>query len=275
MEASKESAGMKRPASTNQIQAGQKGRISNAVVLAAGMGQRLRPITDQLPKPLLPVNGIPILENTLKQLERLGISNTTIVVGHLATQIESRFGTSLNDMRIRYIFAGDYQRTNNIVSLWHARDAFTSDTLLIEGDVFFEPDVIRRVLEPGRKNVLAVDRFRHDMKGAAVTIAKGGRITSLSILPSCENQGDFFGSDLWKTLSIHSFTYEFCQNHLLPEIAGMVGGDQTGTFYEIALSKLIERKVAPIFAAICEDLRWVEVDDFVDFGQAQFIFFEK
>ena len=251
------------------------GSVRKAVILAAGMGRRLRPMTDRVPKPLLPVNGMPILENALRSLSALGLADTTIVVGHLAEQIRARFPRGIDGMRLRYVTAPDYATTNNIVSLWRARDELDQDCLLIEGDVFFEPEVLRRVLESGPRNAIAVSPFEPWMTGAAVTLGRLNLVTSLVLIAEGRRSLDSSTHPLWKTASIHVFTRDFLQNHFLPEVQAAIESGKTDYFYERILAEIIHRGEVPVFGAVCEDLKWKEVDDFIDFGQAQLSFFDS
>jgi len=119
------------------------------VVLAAGGGMRLRPLTDALPKTLLAVDGDrSILELALRNLRAVGITNVTIVTGHAAAAIERRLPEMERsyDVALRTIFNDHYHDWNNAYSLWLARDALAGGGLLVNGDTVHPAVVERRLL---------------------------------------------------------------------------------------------------------------------------------
>lgn len=128
-----------------------------AVILAAGFGSRLHPLTDLRPKPLIEINGMAILHNALQNLEAVGVREATIVVGYRKDAIQYSCGRRFGDLGIDYIESDVFDRTGSAYSLWLARDALLAgDTYLLEGDVFFEPDALRcgqcrcrRAVQPG------------------------------------------------------------------------------------------------------------------------------
>ncbi|MEK8145629.1 NTP transferase domain-containing protein [Streptomyces sp. M10(2022)] len=118
---------------------------NRAIVLAAGLGQRLGQASSRRPKPLTPVAGRPILVHTLGHLAAAGIQETVLVVGHLHELVEEVAGTEYAGMKIRYVLNENAATTNNLHSVWLAREYFDQDVLLLEGDVVFEPRVLERL----------------------------------------------------------------------------------------------------------------------------------
>src|SRR3712207_3537077 len=120
------------------------------VVLAAGGGTRLRPLTDNLPKTLLPVAGDrTILDIALANLATVGLTEVAVVVGHAADairervpQLEAAYGVSLE-----LVFNDKYDVWNNAYSLWLARDAFKESALLVNGDTVQPATVEERLLD--------------------------------------------------------------------------------------------------------------------------------
>ncbi|MDQ3707797.1 MAG: phosphocholine cytidylyltransferase family protein [Actinomycetota bacterium] len=120
------------------------------VVLAAGGGMRLRPLTDDLPKTLLPVDGDrSILELALRNLHAVGISEVVIVTGHAADAIERRVPEleKTYHVSLRTILNDHYHDWNNAYSLWLARHALADGGLLVNGDTVHPAAVERRLLE--------------------------------------------------------------------------------------------------------------------------------
>lgn len=114
-------------------------KIDNAIILAAGKGERLRPYTDTTPKPLLPINNKPIIEYTIELLKSKNINEIEIVVGYLKEQFE--YLTKKYD-NIRLIENPAYLNTNNISGVYCVKE-FLHNTVILDGDILINnPNVI-------------------------------------------------------------------------------------------------------------------------------------
>ncbi len=120
-----------------------------ALILAAGYGKRLRPITDKIPKSMVEVNGTPLLVNALHNLTEVGITQIGIVVGHMADYIRDAIGKKFNGAEITYYENPRYLETNNIYSLYKALDFFDDDSLMLECDIFYRTQLLRELLNGG------------------------------------------------------------------------------------------------------------------------------
>ena len=149
--------------------------VRKAVILAAGIGDRLRPFTHTHPKCLVTVAGVPILENALLRLSEVGTKDVVIVVGHFGDMIKDRFGHHFAGMALTYVVSEDFRTTNNIYSLWLVRSHLTEDVLLLEADVFFERAVLDRLLSSGPGNLAAVSQHQSWMSGTVVSLDADSR----------------------------------------------------------------------------------------------------
>src|SRR5450756_2126672 len=120
-------------------------RPRTALLLAAGMGSRLSPLTDSTAKCLIPVSGIPILERLIRTLISYGFTRLVIVVGHEAHSIRDYLGDHSNDIEIDYVVSSRYRTTNNIYSLWLARRVINEPFLLIESDLVFDASLLEEM----------------------------------------------------------------------------------------------------------------------------------
>ncbi len=120
--------------------------IENAIILAAGTGSRLKPLTDHAPKCLTEINGNPIMTNALENLTRTGVSRCTIVVGYLADVVQRNIGNKFGEMKISYVLNNRFSSTNDMYSLWLARHSLESGCILLEGDIFFRAPTLLRAL---------------------------------------------------------------------------------------------------------------------------------
>ena len=92
-----------------------------AVILAAGMGSRLRPLTRELPKGLIEIAGKSLLEYSLEALKENGIREVILVIGFLARRIEQELGGEYGSLKITYVFNEEYSHTGSMYSLSQAR----------------------------------------------------------------------------------------------------------------------------------------------------------
>jgi len=119
-----------------------------AIILAAGNGSRLRPVTDNIPKTMVKVCGRTIIRRTLNCLAEIKrIEEVIIVVGYKAEKIREHVGESYKGMKINYVLNKHYASTNNIYSLWLAKDYVTDDVILLEGDVIFAKEMLVPLLD--------------------------------------------------------------------------------------------------------------------------------
>ncbi|MGY4485452.1 NDP-sugar pyrophosphorylase family protein [Bradyrhizobium sp. LM3.2] len=160
----------------------------NAVILAAGCGSRLRPLTDLRPKSLVEVNGTSILHNALRNLKAVGVEEVTIVVGYRKDAIQYACGSHFGELKIKYVESTVFDRTGSAYSLWLARDALLSgDCFLLEGDVFFEEDALRHLMVCRGTDVAAVVPFDDSMEGSAVLLSQNGFISGFRLKQTAAN----------------------------------------------------------------------------------------
>jgi len=129
----------------------------NAIILAAGVARRLAPLTDKTHKALLPVGGRPVLARMLLALADSGIRETTIVVGHCADQVRALAGKRLGRMAIRYIENPAYTK-GSVLSLYAAREQLTEPALVMDADVLFPREFLRRLLAVPAPSAVLIDR---------------------------------------------------------------------------------------------------------------------
>jgi histidinol-phosphate/aromatic aminotransferase/cobyric acid decarboxylase-like protein/NDP-sugar pyrophosphorylase family protein len=243
--------------------------VRKAIILAAGTGKRLSPFTDRLPKCLAPVNGVPILINALRQLNIAGINEVVIVVGHLKEKIRERVKDSFDGMQVTYIESEVYDKTNNVYSLWLAREHMTQDVLLLEGDVFFDKQVIDRMLATSG-NIAAVARYQSFMSGTVVRVDSTYHIQEM--LDSTHQGPGFDYSNAFKTVNIWLFRGDFLRDYFLPKLEATIDSGEVNGYYE---SILADRGYLPqhkLFGVRCDGVKWYEIDDENDRLAAEYLF---
>jgi histidinol-phosphate/aromatic aminotransferase/cobyric acid decarboxylase-like protein/CTP:phosphocholine cytidylyltransferase-like protein len=247
--------------------------VRRAVILAAGMGERLLPFTAKTPKCLAKVGGEPILVRALRVLAAQGFIEVVIVVGHEADEIRRCVGTEHFGLDIHYVDAPRYENTNNICSLWDARDFCDEDILLIEGDVVFDEDVVAALLRQ-RGSAVAVSPNHREVSGTVVRSAPDGRVTEF-ILGA--QQGEGFDADCtFKTVNIYLLRGELLRSLFVPELCRQVERGHVDDYYESVLRDLVGGgSIRDLVAVDVSASRWCEVDDHRDLEAAEFLFLDR
>jgi histidinol-phosphate/aromatic aminotransferase/cobyric acid decarboxylase-like protein len=244
--------------------------VRKAVILAAGVGNRLRPLTDRLPKCLVPVNGVPILVNTLTHLADSGVRETVIVVGHLKEIILERIGDRFRGMKITYVESERYATTNNIYSLWLAREYLDEDALLLEADVYFERELLDSLMCAGGENHAAVVRHQPWMSGTVVRLDKHDNIEAM--VGSRRQGPDFDYSNTFKTVNIYRLGGRFLRENFLPRLDAAITSGKVHDYYETVLNELCNRDGLTMAAVRCDDISWIEIDNQDDLTAANYLF---
>jgi histidinol-phosphate/aromatic aminotransferase/cobyric acid decarboxylase-like protein/choline kinase len=258
----------------NKIEAKRNKHDLKVIILAAGYGRRMRPLTYQTHKTLLNVSGKTVIQRIIDGLISVNITDITIVTGYRETEIKNHLSQTYPTLDIHYVYNERYAETNNIYSMALALEniAIDQDILLIESDLIFEPAVITRLLNSPHKNVALVDRYRSGMDGTVVTVdLERGSITN--VIPPHLQGSDFDFKDKYKTLNIYRFSQDFCNStfkKLLTYYAQVINDN---CYYELILGILIYMQNGEIFAEILEEgEKWAEIDDPNDLKIARFIF---
>ena len=131
-----------------------------AVILSAGQGSRLLPLTEDLPKCLLDLEGRSMLEWQLRALAEVGVPEAVVVTGFRSDKVEAAVGKiAPRGLSVRTLFNPFYKVADNLASCWMARGELRGDCLLINGDTLFEPAIARRLLDaPAAPITLTIDR---------------------------------------------------------------------------------------------------------------------
>ena len=242
-----------------------------AIILAAGYGNRMRPLTDSKHKTLLTVAGKTIIGRILDGLYDNGITDIVVVTGYRREELVDYLSQNYAHCSISYVHNERYRETNNIYSMALAfeQTAIDTDIVLIESDLIYEPAVIKRLLSSERSTVALVDKYASGMDGTVVMV-ESGIITS--VIPPHLQGNKFDFSDKYKTLNIYKFSRDFCNSvfkNLLTYYAKVINDN---CYYELILGILIYMQQETIYAEILQGEKWAEVDDPNDLHGAEFIF---
>jgi choline kinase len=204
------------------------------IILAAGIASRLKPLTDQTPKCLLNVGRKSILEMTVENLLATNNSELIIVTGYLENKIREFLRERFPLLNVTYIYNKFYASTNNIYSLWLARDSVLgNDMMMMDSDIVFDKLIIPKLLNSGYKNCLALKRHDvHDEEIKVKTDAEG-RVVDISkeVKPS-EAAGESIGIEIFGREAVAEL-YSILDQMVVKE-------KKVNQFYETAFRKLSE-----------------------------------
>jgi histidinol-phosphate/aromatic aminotransferase/cobyric acid decarboxylase-like protein/CTP:phosphocholine cytidylyltransferase-like protein len=242
-----------------------------ALILAAGFGRRMRPLTDSRHKTLLPISGGTIIDRILAGLGDHAVTPITIVTGYRADELTAHVQKNFPSLDIRYVHNSDFETTNNIHSMALAFESMDldDDVILIESDLIYEPQVLDRLLSSPHENVALIDRYRSGMDGTVVTLGETGTITQ--VIPPALQPSDFSFTDKYKTLNMYRFSATFCSGFLRKLLTYYTRTFDRNCYYELILGILIYMRQADIHGEVVEE-RWAEVDDPNDLRVAEFTF---
>lgn len=237
---------------------------SHAVILAAGQGSRLGLFTRRLPKPLLPVAGRAMIERSLECLSEAGVERATIVVGHLADRIEARLGGNYGGVALDYVRSDRYRSTNDIYSLWLAREQLSGDTLLLQPDVVYDQRVLGVLAEaPRDSNLIAVARHQAEFDGTVVSLDPDGRVAGMFY--GADQDAAFDYRDKFKTMNIYLFRDRFLRESFVPALDRFVTREnRSDVCFEQVLANPVRAGDHSFHAVDCTDLPWYEVDTHED-----------
>ena len=236
------------------------------IILAAGMGTRLLPLTLNQPKCLVNVAGKPMMAYQLDSLQVAGIKECTIVVGYLAESVRDCFGSNYRGVRISYVENTTYDTSNNLCSLWQAREAFDDDVLLLESDLVFDDRLICELIEKKEPDVAVVDRFRPGMDGSVI-LANGGVAKAL-LLKSEQPQGFDYSSAL-KTVNIYRLSSETLVETILPGMEEFLAEGRTDQYYEAVFASLIRSNRMDMSVMETGKMQWSEIDTLDDLRETE------
>jgi histidinol-phosphate/aromatic aminotransferase/cobyric acid decarboxylase-like protein/choline kinase len=241
------------------------------IILAAGYGNRMRPLTDLTHKTLLKIGDHSIIERIIDGLSDNSIHEIIIVTGYRAEELKVYLNNKYPEKRFTFVHNGRYRETNNIYSLALAFEKvpIDDDIILIESDLIYEPSVIERLLKSKYENIALLDKWRMGMDGTVVTV-NNSLITQ--VIPTHLQGPSFDFSDKYKTLNIYKFSKEFCNTFFKKLLSYYSRSFNDNCYYELILGVLIYMQEVKIYAEILNGERWTEVDDPNDLRVAEFIF---
>ena len=240
-------------------------------MLAAGMGKRLAKYTQNNTKCMVPVAGKKLIDRAIESLKIAGINRFVIVIGYKADNLKKYIlENHKGEMDFVFIENKDYATTNNIYSFYLAKDELIKDdTILMESDVIYEPDLIKKMVEYKHQNIAAVAKYESWMDGTVVEADDDHNITSFIEKKDMDNSKlDRY----FKTVNIYKFSVPFVRDVYIPFLEAYMKAYGMNSYYETTLKVLCMLKDFPVKAFYMRDIDWYEIDDAQDLSIATALF---
>lgn len=235
-------------------------RITTALLLAAGTGSRLYPVTRNSPKCLTLVNEKSILERLVINLKQQGFKRLVIVTGYLENYIREFLGTKSGNMTIEYIYSPLYKTTNNIYSLWMARERINEPFVLFESDLVFDASLLDNMIFPDR---IAVAQMQPWMNGTTVTINKSQQIKSFQ-----NGTAGHLDKNNYKTVNIYSFSLS-SWHAIVERLNQYISAGKVNFYYETIFAEMVEEGNLSLQAVSFDRKPWYEIDTIMDLAEAE------
>ncbi|MBR6960781.1 MAG: aminotransferase class I/II-fold pyridoxal phosphate-dependent enzyme [Clostridiales bacterium] len=241
-----------------------------AIILAAGMGKRLKELTSDNTKCMVKVNGVTLIERMLRQIERQNVSRIVVVTGYQGQKLRDYIETLGIKTPVVFIDNPIYDKTNNIYSLALASDKLCEeDTLLFESDLIFEDTILEDLVQDPRPTLALVDKYEAWMDGTCVKLTADDCIDAF--IPG--KKLNFAKTrEYYKTVNIYKFSKDFSVNYYVPFLKAYEQALGENEYYEQVLRVITMLDEPVIKAKRLTGQKWYEIDDIQDLDIAESIF---
>lgn len=233
-----------------------------AIILAAGIASRLRPLTDCTPKCLLKIGERSLLQRTIDALIENSINELIIVTGYRQQQIVDFVNQNYPKLPVTFVYNEQYSTTNNIYSLYLTRPFINNeDVLLLDSDIVFDPQVISVLLQTKEESALAVNCHELGEEEIKVIVDKEMKVLEISKTCSIEEaMGESIGIEKMHSNYLSAL---FDEMEVMIEKEGL-----NNVFYELAFERIIKNGHC-FYAINTSDCFSAELDTVEDFQEAQ------
>lgn len=234
------------------------------------MGRRLGDLTSENTKCMIEVNGVRLIDRLLLQLSKLCLERIVIVTGYKGERLRTHIDSIHSDKNIIYVDNPVYDKTNNIYSLWLAREYMKEDdTLLLESDLIFSDTILKDAVESPYPNVALVAKYQSWMDGTMVRIDEYDNIVNFIPKKAFKYED---AEHYYKTVNVYRLSKEFCRDHYLPFLEAYIKVLGQNEYYEQVLRVLTLMDTTSIKALPIGNAQWYEIDDIQDLRIAETIF---
>jgi len=234
-----------------------------ALILAAGLGTRLRPITNDIPKSIVKVNKTPILFKQIENLKKNNIEDIIVIAGYKSDIMIERINNKYSDIEI--IENKDFDKTNNMYSAYLAKDKlYNKDFILMNADVFFESSIIKKIIDDSNPNVIATQVGLYNLENMKVKVDN----EEIKNISKNINQDESFGV----SIDIYKFSNEGSKA-IFDKMENYIDKQKDlNQWTEVALNDILNNVVFK--PCDIEDDKWIEIDNHEDLKEAERVFNE-
>jgi len=246
-----------------------------AVMLAAGMGKRLGKFTKNNTKCMLEIQGKTLIERATEALLEAGIRRFVIVVGYNGENLKNYLtkeckNPKIKDMEFVFIDNDVFDKTNNIYSLFLAKEELIKDdTILLESDLIYDYSLIKRLVECNDQNVVSVAKYKQWMDGTVIKVNENGTITEFV------EKKDFdykLVDEYYKTVNVYKFSKDFLNKTFIPFLDAYIKAYGENEYYELVLKIIAHLSRTELKVLEVSDVDWYEIDDAQDLDIANCMF---
>lgn len=248
---------------------------AKAIILAAGMGTRLKPLTLTSHKCMTKVNGTPIIHNALNCLKSIGVKEVEIVVGYLAEEIRNTLGDSFDTVKLNYTINDIYSETNTSYSLKLGLEtAKNYDRLFVlEGDVFFSLALLERLADDRHENATLLEKYNPALDGTFAQVDESGYVIDWT--HKSMREPGYTLEDKYKTINLHKFGKAFVESCLYPSVEKTCRKTQGKDPLENVMRSIVRKDQRAVYGLDSAGIKWFEIDDCKDLAIAEELFREE
>lgn len=237
-----------------------------AVILAAGMGTRLRPLSNNIPKAFVEIDNVPLIIRSLENIKSFDIKDVIIVVGYKGDYFKKKISNKYKKIKIKYVLNEDFSNTGSMYSLSKTEGFVDDDILLFESDLLYEKKAIQCLLDSKEPNEILVATLSGSGDEVYIVVNENNELINLG--KSITNKKDTIG----ELVGISKLSLDF-----LTELYKLAKVDYDNNnlnyHYEEVIFKL--SKTYPIKCELIRDLNWIEIDNLEDLNRAKNIIYPK
>ena len=241
-----------------------------AVILAAGIAKRLRPLTDNTPKCLLKVGKTNLLHRTLDNLISNGINDFVFVLGYRGNMIMDYLNKNFSTINKTVLTNPDYENNNNSYSLWMTKDCVKDSMLLLDSDILFDKNIIKELINSGKENCLAVN-ITHKLDAEQIKVITDIDNRILKIGKEVEilkAAGESIGIEKFNRYYLKDL-FDILDRKIIAE-------KNVNEFYEASFQEIIDKNEErnSLFGVDVSNYDCIEIDTVDDYNNANEIFFK-
>lgn len=235
------------------------------IILAAGVGSRLRPLTDSVPKTMVKVNGESIIERLLKQIDAVeGVEKNVKIVAGYKYDILKNYVEKLG-IKLEFIINKDFDKTNNMYSLHLALKSLkgNNDLVIINADCFYDENIVSEMIT-AKGDYIAIDKSSYSDESMKVKLDTNGQVSQMakSLL---END------DVFVSIDLYTFS-DKTKQQIQAIVQTFIDAKDLNSWTEVAIDVLAKREESEIGVVDFSKSRWMEIDNHEDLKTAETIF---